>query len=157
MRFSALFSAFGVWVGRAIGITKVFSKVFRLSTVQQLGMPISNDESFYYGFGRTAGFIIGSASFGALHIAAWNFIFPTRAEQIIWQTTSLFCTLIYPIYAALPLILPRGATPEVIYVMGSALYVLARLFLIVEIFRTLCFLPPSAYVATWASNIPHVA
>jgi hypothetical protein len=36
-------------------------------------------------------------------------------------------------------------------------YVVARLFMIVETFRTLFFLPPSAYIATWASNVPHIA
>jgi hypothetical protein len=36
-------------------------------------------------------------------------------------------------------------------------YVLARLFMIVETFRALFFLPPSAYIATWASNVPHIA
>ena len=36
-------------------------------------------------------------------------------------------------------------------------YVICRLYLVVEIFRCLYFLPPSAYVATWATNVPHVA
>jgi hypothetical protein len=40
---------------------------------------------------------------------------------------------------------------------NSIVYVLARLFLIVEMFRTLCFLPPNAYMSTWATNIPHLA
>jgi hypothetical protein len=39
----------------------------------------------------------------------------------------------------------------------SIVYVLARLFLIVEMFRILCFLPPDAYLSTWATNIPHLA
>jgi hypothetical protein len=36
-------------------------------------------------------------------------------------------------------------------------YVAARLFMLVEIFRTLLYLPPDAYISTWASNVPHVA
>jgi hypothetical protein len=36
------------------------------------------------------------------------------------------------------------------------LYIIARLALLVEIFRTLFFLPPDAYVSTWASDIPHI-
>ena len=35
-------------------------------------------------------------------------------------------------------------------------YVVARLFLMFEVFRTLFFLPPGAFVATWSSSIPHV-
>jgi len=40
--------------------------------------------------------------------------------------------------------------------MWTFLYVMARLFLLVEIFRTLCFLPSDAYISTWTTNIPHV-
>jgi hypothetical protein len=36
-------------------------------------------------------------------------------------------------------------------------YILARLFLIVELFRCLFFLPPSAFVSTWVSSVPHVS
>jgi hypothetical protein len=45
----------------------------------------------------------------------------------------------------------------VIFLILSFFYALARLFILVEIFRTICFLPTDAYVATWTSNIPHVA
>ena len=34
-------------------------------------------------------------------------------------------------------------------------YILARLFLLVEIFRTLGFLPPHAFVDTWSGSLPH--
>jgi len=34
-------------------------------------------------------------------------------------------------------------------------YILARLFLLVEIFRTLGFLPPDAFVDTWSGSLPH--
>jgi len=40
--------------------------------------------------------------------------------------------------------------------LGILLYILARLFILVEIFRSLCFLPPDTWVATWATNIPHI-
>lgn len=35
-------------------------------------------------------------------------------------------------------------------------YVIVRLFLVFEVFRTLYFLRPRAFVATWPSSIPHV-
>jgi hypothetical protein len=34
-------------------------------------------------------------------------------------------------------------------------YILARLFLLVEVFRTLGFLPPDAFVDTWSGSLPH--
>lgn len=40
--------------------------------------------------------------------------------------------------------------------VSSGIYVVARLFILVELFRTLCFLPADAYVSTWTTNIPHV-
>jgi hypothetical protein len=47
--------------------------------------------------------------------------------------------------------------------IGSALsgipvclaYGVARVYMFMETFRTLLFLPTSAYIATWASNVPH--
>jgi hypothetical protein len=37
------------------------------------------------------------------------------------------------------------------------LYIISRLVLLVGVFRTRLFLPPNAFIATSASNIPHVA
>ncbi|KAL7932133.1 hypothetical protein V8C35DRAFT_103065 [Trichoderma chlorosporum] len=38
----------------------------------------------------------------------------------------------------------------------SFFYLIARLFILVEIFRTLFFLPVESYVSTWTTNMPHV-
>ncbi len=35
--------------------------------------------------------------FGAVHVVAWNFSFPTRAEQILWRVCSLIITSVHPI------------------------------------------------------------
>jgi len=35
------------------------------------------------------------------------------------------------------------------------LYIAARLFILVELFRTLFYLPPDAFTSTWTSSIPH--
>jgi hypothetical protein len=51
--------------------------------------------------------------------------------------------------------IPDGIILLLCLILAS--YVVCRLFLVVEVFRCLCFLPPSAYVATWATNVPHVA
>jgi len=42
-------------------------------------------------------------------------------------------------------------------IVSCFFYFIARLFLLVEVFRMLCFLPPDAYISTWAANIPHIA
>ena len=36
------------------------------------------------------------------------------------------------------------------------LYIVARLYIMVELFRSLLFLDPKAFAFTWSSNIPHI-
>ncbi|PWY85100.1 hypothetical protein BO83DRAFT_442474 [Aspergillus eucalypticola CBS 122712] len=40
---------------------------------------------------------------------------------------------------------------------STLVYIMARLFIIVEMFRTLAFLPSAAYIATWSSEIPDIS
>jgi hypothetical protein len=109
--------------------------------------------------------------FGAIHIAAWNFAFPTSTERMIWRIASIYCTS--PGFLVMIFGMCYGVleTCEIFWLSDTLYntfdrafqpicfgYVVARLFIIVETFRTLFFLPPSAYIATWASsNVPHVA
>jgi hypothetical protein len=104
---------------------------------------------------------LGAATlFGAVHVAGWNFSFPTRGEQIAWRTASLYTACF-----GMALIVGHGldavfsiAKDDILewYVcIVSWAYLLARLFILAEIFRTLFFLPPDAYVSTWVSNLPH--
>ncbi|KAF8855820.1 hypothetical protein BDZ45DRAFT_692315 [Acephala macrosclerotiorum] len=113
--------------------------------------------------GNFEGLIIGGVVFGAVHITAWNFTFPTKAELILWRVASLWCTasvLVGFFIYTLSFFSERldelvGAVSISLIVLIAVLYILARLFLIVERFRTLCFLPPEAYVTTWTSNVLH--
>ncbi|KUJ16695.1 uncharacterized protein LY89DRAFT_707221 [Mollisia scopiformis] len=110
--------------------------------------------------------IAGTLIFGAIHLAAWNFVFPSRIELVLWRCSSMICTFftVLILVSAAPdvfldRLIPDRTTKFSFFLMKTAMliYVVARLFLLVELFRTLCFLPPSAYIATWASNIPHLA
>lgn len=112
----------------------------------------------YYDFN---GLLIGSIIFGNIHITAWNFAFATSTERMIWRVTSIYCTtsgaLVFYMLGFFPGGLLQIIFDRVIQLICFG-YVVARLFMIVETFRTLFFLPPSAYIATWASsNVPHVA
>jgi hypothetical protein len=40
--------------------------------------------------------------------------------------------------------------------LGISMYSLIRLFIIVEVFRSLVYIPPETYIATWTSNTPHL-
>jgi len=133
------------------------------------GAPIRNHftagkQSAESNTGQTAGLLIGGMMFGALHVAAWDFVFPTFVERKMWWAASVICTftLIF-----LLLLLAFGDSfiwwwvmrwsLKFVFMALVLLYIPARLFLLVEIFRTLLFLPPSAYVSTWAANVPHIA
>ena len=135
------------------------------------GSPIPND---YSGrrtwwsekaetFGQI-GITIVTSAFGALHIAAWNTAFPTRIEQIIWRVASIYITASIPVYGSLGSVAvffsPRveGFLDNIFLFINIGvpfIYAIARLFLLVEIFRTLYFLPPGAYISTWTKDIPH--
>ncbi|KAJ4855322.1 uncharacterized protein T069G_10880 [Trichoderma breve] len=102
--------------------------------------------------------------FGGIHVAAWNFAFPSAVELTLWRCTSVYtaaapiCTiLLISIYNELNLNDIFGESlSTILFVVTTLFYVLARLFIVVEMFRTLCFLPPGSYVSTWTSGIPHV-
>lgn len=124
------------------------------------GSPFPNDfvpES--YGWGFFFGAPIATSFFGGgVHIAAWNFAFPTWLESILWRVSSIYCTGFFFFFAILGIALYEARRFQaIIYQILISLYVLARAYLIVEMFRTLCFLPPDAYISTWAANIPHLA
>jgi hypothetical protein len=110
------------------------------------------------------GVSIGGVIFGAIHIAAWNLSFPTLIEQKLWRTASIMATTLPPVmYFALLLeqFFLHGYFPvkmiKIWNIVFGSLYVVARAFLLVEIFRTLFYLPEDAYVTTWASNFPHMS
>jgi hypothetical protein len=109
------------------------------------------------------GLFLGTAVFGAVHIAAWNFVFPTPVENLLWKIATILCTTMGLLFVGFLLLL---AVADILWGINVFIflvflipvtYVVCRLFLVVEIFRCLCFLPPSAYIATWATNVPHVA
>ena len=115
---------------------------------------------------------LGATLFGAIHLLAWDFAFPTRGEQIAWQVSSIvtaagpWVSIAMIGLVSLPYAVPSLTTwvPDAwlstlwwtyLTVMAGA-YTMARLFVTAEVFRTLYFLPPDGYVATWSQNVPGV-
>lgn len=126
-----------------------------------------NDEIASLAFGA----LFGGTLFGGLHCLAWNFHFPTPGEALGWKICSVATTCL-PLLSMVPMIAWMLLNPYYGKKEGSAAgrllvgatgiglflvpYVLARLFLLVEIFRTLLFLPPEAFVDTWSGSFPHL-
>jgi hypothetical protein len=134
--------------------------------------PIRNDSADWDSVASTWWFVataLGAVLFCGIHVAAWNFTFPTRTEAILWRCASIYATAFMPIVAVLAIIVDlieaissslgflEDLRARAVIPLLSILYLVARLFLLVEVFRTLCFLPHRAYLSTWATNIPHVS
>jgi hypothetical protein len=109
--------------------------------------------------------------FGAVHCVAWNFEFPTALEKLFWRLSSVVTAVAMPFAYLIDQILdpiwlkvfkvesqPRilELTERVFMVLIVVVFILARLFITVEVVRSLAFLPLGAVIGTWTANIPHV-
>ncbi|KAI4869129.1 hypothetical protein F4820DRAFT_464654 [Hypoxylon rubiginosum] len=110
------------------------------------------------------GSLVAGVVFGSTHCIAWTSHFPTPTEQVLWQVASVCTAALLPILALCKMAhyTPFSSeSPSIHYTLSilefltSLAYLLARLYLVIEIFRTLYFLPSSAFVGTWTSDIPH--
>lgn len=118
-----------------------------------------------------------SMSLGAIHLAGWNFAFPTTADKWLWRASSI--ALIAPgfpvmlLFGSFTLFLVlqlasgrlglKPAYPAVgfkltflVWSLALFIYGAARLILIVLTIRLLFYLPSGAFEANWAKNIPHM-
>lgn len=118
--------------------------------------------------------VIGGC-FGAFHCIGWNYVYPTRVEQMLWRVASLAITFI-PVVSMLVMLTsvivskelqPDGAMKILVNVVtgtsitfGTVLlfiYVPARSFLLVHAVVLLREQPSSALqVIDWTRIFPHV-
>ncbi|KFY43266.1 hypothetical protein V494_02047 [Pseudogymnoascus sp. VKM F-4513 (FW-928)] len=128
---------------------------------------ITNDTFFNFSYDNVTEFTalsFGALAFGAPHLLAWSSTFPTPAERIVWRAAALYCSVFGLVFNFVLLAYEhlgyslerysRWSAASFITLGIPAVYILLRLFLLVETFRTLLFLPPSAYIATWTANVP---
>ncbi|KAE9969585.1 hypothetical protein EG328_006798 [Venturia inaequalis] len=94
--------------------------------------------------------------FGACHLIGWNFNFPTPVERLLWRIASVCCIVLPPtLYVSVRI--PRRswyllATPPVML-----LYIVVRLYLVVEAFIGLRRVPASVYkTVQWSQFFPHI-
>jgi len=126
--------------------------------------------------GEGCGLYLSLTLFGGLHVVAWNFEFPTKPEMMLWRIASVWCTgfVVIPVGVLFLAGFMENTLPNnrpewmvalsrwvpwhtLVLVALYVSYIVARAFVLVEIFRTLFFLPPTAYIATWTSDVPHVS
>ncbi|KFY14856.1 hypothetical protein V492_02376 [Pseudogymnoascus sp. VKM F-4246] len=125
--------------------------------------------------------VVASAIFGAIHLTAWNFAFPTQNESTFWKASSVL-TIAGPLwfYISEPLWRPeftRWIEPYIEwpnsrfaailyfcvrllhYVISPVVFLaffIGRLYIIGETFRGVFSLRPEDFQSTWAANLPHV-
>jgi len=124
----------------------------------------ADDGGGSFALGTSFGLLV----FGAIHLIAWNFEFPSPTERLLWRVSVLLVALL-PVSFALIMVLflvlfdlagfeekkaDRGHDFNIW--VHAILFTLPRLFLLVEAIRSTYYLPPNSYTATWASNIPRL-
>ncbi|KAJ9487917.1 hypothetical protein VN97_g5395 [Penicillium thymicola] len=132
---------------------------------------IPNDAMHRDAIRKVPGYVMSLAyffAFGATHCVAWNFDFPTAVERLLWRLSSVVTAVALPFAYLIsdPIwlkVFKLESQPRILeLVEGSLLvlivvvFILARLFITVEVVRSLAFLPPGAFIGTWTANIPHV-
>lgn len=101
--------------------------------------------------------ILGLATFGAIHCASWNVTLPSSIELWLWRASALWC-VVCPIL----MVISWGAwwqqySKNMVFIACGVLYIIVRLYMIVEVFISFRALPESAYDSVqWSSFIPHI-
>lgn len=112
--------------------------------------------------------------FGAIHCAGWNLQSPSVVEGHMWRIASVVIVVCPLSIALMPVIAPVITAVAVMWILCGpptnhvastvalfsffcSMYVMARLFTLLEAFLALCDLPVSAtYAVQWTTILPHV-
>lgn len=115
------------------------------------------------------GTLLGLSIFGAFHLIAWAFAFPTAGERLAWRIASIATAVIPLLILAVMVLVMRLSSDQrrpdfwerklrclSVWPMAatSFVFVSIRIFMMVETFRSLYFLPPDGYIATGSDNMP---
>lgn len=99
--------------------------------------------------------------FNGLHLAAWGFHFPTKAESILWKVTALGMLVVTSAWVPCAYALRRASDTSrkksLVYWAITLFYFLSRVILMVEVFMGLRAQPAAIYYSVrWSSYIPHI-
>ena len=102
---------------------------------------------------------VAGGVFGAIHCAGWFFIFPSSEEAILWRVCSVVLTgiafLLPPLFFFA--LVTGGRFQYFLVIVAFIVYVLSRLFLLVEAFISLRHLSSGMLAPVkWTSFIPHI-
>ncbi|KAF2675716.1 hypothetical protein K458DRAFT_206328 [Lentithecium fluviatile CBS 122367] len=95
--------------------------------------------------------VLAGVAFGALYFTAWSFPFPSKIEMLLWRVSCGLTAggpILYDIANIVMTSYDHGGIRHAVVLYAIAtFYLFARIFLIVEMFRTLFFLPPHSFAA----------
>lgn len=146
---------------QAIGVDAMSPRKLRVPTFDDLhGIKFESWESNVLMF---AGFTAGTI-FGAIHCAAWFYVFPTYQEQVLWRTSAIIITCAPWFVFVVAFVVFRLGIEErglvrfkVFFRMSLAVYITARITLCLLMFTSLRNLPSNAYkVVSWSTFVPHL-
>lgn len=103
-----------------------------------------------------AGSFVTSVVFGALHVAAWNFYFPSPTERLLWRISSIWCMgLLCCQFAAMVVRDKFNKWSERVHFIMMTMYILVRTYMFVEMFVSLRAVPESVYrTPQWSQYFP---
>ena len=99
------------------------------------------------------------ALFGAVHVASWHTTLPSDAEPWMWRASSIYCVVAGVVFTVITLLLGdnKPTSLEWVSVFILTIYVITRVYMIVEVFLSLRALPRSAFESVqWSSFVPHI-
>ena len=100
------------------------------------------------------------ALFGAIHVASWHITLPSDVELWMWRASSIYCSIAGVITSMIGLYADEYIDIYVCLFLEGVLviiYVILRVYMIVEVFLSLRALPRSAFESVqWSSFLPHI-
>lgn len=101
--------------------------------------------------------------FGAIHVASWNTRLPSDVELWMWRASSIYCLISGVMFVVLAILDSRNLVSlvkgflDLFFWAFATVYVIIRVFMIVEVFLSLRALPRSAFESVqWSSFVPHI-
>lgn len=168
---------------KATGDSTSHSQTYSIPYTTELVQPHSLDWPNAGLLRRTQSLIMGmvlwgaSTVYGAIHVAAWDYFFPSTIEQLFWRLSSVwvtFCAAFWLVTNMLARLFPfidktwvafnerrlgwlGMGVIMVLIVMCGVSYVVSRTYLVIEAFGSMREVPEDVYrTPSWSQVFPHL-
>jgi hypothetical protein len=95
--------------------------------------------------------------FAGCHFLAWNGSFPSDTERLLWRICTVGCGILPIAFSLLAWDLSGIFRTRMVNIFLIGLYVMLRMYMVVEVFAGLRSVPEGVYTAvTWSHYFPHL-